>query len=391
MPLRSVESVGIGEPLLAERGEGGGGGSGGDGGGGGGGASSWAYGASLELGRDAPAVTCDGDHVFVLGGWDGSDPLTSCVAVEATRVKQKHGFDEASHEMSLHMQGYLDHLQSGSDSGSDAPDEEVASVLHRWKSRRGEVRARAWRPLPPLPTGGCFGGAHVDGRRQLWSVGGGDSLLRGARCFTAISVLPFDAQQRQWQTGANAASSSPDADADTDAMADGGWRTVGQLRRPRCGLALACDARRDTLYVCGGYSGGLEYEPTVETFDTASGRGAMLPLMASERSGCGAAFGPDGALYVVGGSQDGGRAVVSSERYDPREGKWQPIAPLDSARAYLGATFALDGSLYVAGGNGWLQQLLASTQIYDPRAGAWRAGPSLRRKRANLGFVLVSS
>jgi len=367
MPLRSIESVEIGKPLLADGGEG---------------TSSWVFGASLELGRDAPAVTCDGNRLIVLGGWDGRDPLTSCVEVEATRVQRRHDFHEAAREMHLEY----DESGSSSDSGSDAPDDEVP-VLHSWMARKTEVRASAWRPLPPLPVGSCFGGAHADGKRQLWAVGGGDSLLRGARCFAAISVLPCDAQQQQQQqqrqqTGVAASSG--------DAAVVGGWRTAGQLRRPRCGLALACDARRDTLYVCGGYSGGLEYEPTVETFDTVSGRGAMLPLMASERSGCGAAFGPCGALYVVGGSQDGGRAVVSSERYDPREGRWRPIAPLDSPRAYLGATFALDGSLIVAGGNGFLQQLLASTQIYDPRADAWRAGPSLRRKRANLGLVLMA-
>ena len=61
------------------------------------------------------------------------------------------------------------------------------------------------------------------------------------------------------------------------------WQAAGTMRRPRCGLALASDARRDALFLVGGYSGGLEYQDTVETFDPESGRGALLGPQSSSR------------------------------------------------------------------------------------------------------------
>ena len=61
------------------------------------------------------------------------------------------------------------------------------------------------------------------------------------------------------------------------------WQAAGTMRRPRCGLALASDARRDALFLVGGYSGGLEYQDTVETFDPESGRGALLGPQPSSR------------------------------------------------------------------------------------------------------------
>ena len=61
------------------------------------------------------------------------------------------------------------------------------------------------------------------------------------------------------------------------------WQAAGTMRRPRCGLALASDARRDALFLVGGYSGGLEYQDTVETFDPESGRGALLGRQPSSR------------------------------------------------------------------------------------------------------------
>ena len=61
-----------------------------------------------------------------------------------------------------------------------------------------------------------------------WVVVGGDSLYRGASCLDSVDMLD---------------------------VAEGTWAHAGSLLHPRCGLALALDARRSDLWVCGSSSG----------------------------------------------------------------------------------------------------------------------------------------
>ena len=96
-------------------------------------------------------------------------------------------------------------------------------------------------------------------------AGGGDTLLRGATCSSSLQVLALDGTAGGGGGGGGGGG-----------HAVAGWQAAGAMRHPRCGLALASDARRDTLYLVGGYSGGTEYQDTVETFDPSSGRGALL-------------------------------------------------------------------------------------------------------------------
>ena len=162
----------------------------------------------------------------------------------------------------------------------------------------------------------------------------------------------------------------------------------------RCGLALAADGRSSSLYCCGGYSGGLSYQETVETFDmTGARRSLMLPPMATPRSGCGAGVGPDGALYVVGGSDNGSSMLASAERYDPREGLWHALPDLPTPRGYLAAAFAPDGCFYVAGGVGGPEhnsEPVNALEAFDTRAGEWRTMPPMPYARTNhaLAFCL---
>ena len=218
----------------------------------------WRSATPLSCARDAPAATSDGESVYVVGGWDGERgafqagrALRSCAVASGTALlAEPDGTDEPA----------------GSDSSSESEEEEGGDD----DEEEGEGGERSggggrWRRLPSLPQGRCFGAVHCDARRRLWVAGGGDTLLRGATCSSSLQVLALDGTAGGGGGGGGGGG-----------HAVAGWQAAGAMRHPRCGLALASDARRDTLYLVGGYSGGTEYQDTVETFDPSSGRGALL-------------------------------------------------------------------------------------------------------------------
>ncbi|EOD24521.1 hypothetical protein EMIHUDRAFT_206488 [Emiliania huxleyi CCMP1516] len=156
------------------------------------------------------------------------------------------------------------------DASALASDGATVALLGGWGGTRAvraveaaslTEEARSWKRLTPLPRRLCFGAAQMDASGRLWFAGGG--------------VLHLDG---------------------------GAWREAGELVSPRCGLAVAADARSSSFFALGGYAGGTRYLSTAEAFDTATGKSTPIPSMGVARSGPGAAVGPDGALYVVGGS-----------------------------------------------------------------------------------------
>lgn len=288
----------------------------------------WSAAPELSCPRDAACVASDGTTVYVVGGFDDEEE-EAIDSVEALR-------------------------------GGDG------ALNRRLGGEPGEARGGVFHELPAarLVAGRCFAAAACDASGALWVAGGGDGMHRGAACLRSVV---------RWKEGSGA---------------EGGrWAAAGTMRRPRCGLALASDARSSLLYLCGGYSGGSEYEATVETYDMASGGQTMLPEMAHRRSGVGAGVGPDGALYVVGGSSDGSGMLASCERFDPREGAWRALPDLLTPRGYLGASFGLNGLLYAIGGTDGNGNALATCEAYDPAAAKWRKLPPMSTARANLGLA----
>ena len=262
-----------------------------------------------------------------------------------------------------------------------------------------------------LPEGRCFAAATCDSSGDLWVLGGGDAMSRGADCYRSVLRFQQDhagdeaaGEDARDDGGAAAAAQGAKAGVvpaigrgrfqggalEEAGSATGEWHTMGQLLEPRCGLALAADLRSSLLYLCGGYSGGLEYADSVETFDMAGVAPSMrLPPMAFARSGCGAGMGPDGALYVVGGSCDGSTMLSSCERYDPREGLWHALPELPTPRGYLAAAFSPSGLLYASGGCSPSGHPLNTLEAFDRSAGKWRAMPPLPSPRSNHAIVLA--
>ena len=231
--------------------------------------------------------------------------------------------------------------------------------------------------VEPLTSPRCFASAVCDDAGRLWVCGGGDGMSRGAQCLRTIEYLSEPMAGRL---------QAMDADGNVAA-----WRHAGEMLEPRCGHALAVDARASELFLIGGYSGGTSYQRSVETFDMRGVRPQrLLPPMSMPRSGCGAGVGQDGALYVVGGSEDGIVMLACSERFDSREGVWRALPPMSMPRGYLSATFALDGCLYVVGGCGNTGVPLTTCEAFDARKGRWRALPPLPTRRAGLANRLLS-
>lgn len=302
----------------------------------------WSGAPSTASVRNASAAASDGSTAFVVGGWDVDDDD-----------------DEDPNYQTLRSVEVLEPY---------GPVEEM-----EWQT----VKEHA------LPQGRCFAAAACDGASRLWLAGGGDSPSRGATCFRSVLCCAAP-----WEPAPCVDGDAEDEDGDEAPATP--WKEAGQLLRPRCGLALAADARRSELIAVGGYSGGDVYENSAESFDMETGRSFALPDMRTPRSGAGVGMGPDGCVYVCGGSPDGSGVLSAVERLDPREGTWKLLPPMPTARGYLAAEFGMGtGHLYAAGGSSATGQPLDAFECFDRAANQWRALPPMPSARANLALLSV--
>lgn len=337
----------------------------------------WVRATPLRVPRDAPCAATDSESIFILGGWDCRRDKALCSAERASFDAFPRRADDPPPEASRDLrrdyndaedpdETYPDDVYGDSDGDIVDEDDITESDLENadgespWQETRP---SSVWSKHPSMTQPRCFAAATCDEMKRLWVVGGGSSLYQGAETYGELEFLEAGGTE---------------------------WRRAGVMAEPRCGLALACDARASTLFLVGGYSGGLSYQKTVDAHDMRTGASHRLPDMRDHRSGPGAACGPDGCLYVVGGSPNGQRMLGSCERYDPREGTWHPLADLLTSRGYLSSTFALDGKLYTAGGCGKsFGDPVDAFEVYEPAADKWRALAPLRAPRSNLSLVLA--
>jgi hypothetical protein len=319
--------------------------------------------------REAPAAACDGGCIYTIGGWDEdeNEALDSLETLRVPRIMRLYGGDDDDAEVQLaeEDEGAEGRSDGGGGGGGGAGG-------RRWERDAfwGDVQSWTMGTLPNMSQARCFAAAAFDAQQRLWVVGGGTGMTRGAQCLRSVAFV------------------------DTKRMgeADVEWQDAGvETLVPRCGHAVAADGRSSTLYVCGGYSGGLTYQDTVETLDLECTRGPqVLAALASPCSGCGAGVGPDGALYVVGGSEDGSRMLSDFQRHDPRRGRWENLAGLPTARGYLSAAFAPDGCLYAAGGcSGKTGTYSDRMDAFDARAGKWRTAPPMPFPRSSHALELA--
>jgi hypothetical protein len=230
-----------------------------------------------------------------------------------------------------------------------------------------------WRAMPSLRVARCCTSAAVHACGDVYAVGGGESMYRGAACLTSVEVL---------RAGCGALTGG-------DADAADGWCDGPSLSEARCALGVALSYKTSTLYAVGGYAGAMSYLSSAEALDVGGATGAdarwrALPAMSVQRAGPNACVGPDGRVYVVGGGPDGKREWNTMEALDARMASWDTaLAHLHYGRHYNAAAFGPDGWLYVSGGFRHTGQLDA-VERYDPRANKWE-------QLSNIGFVVKFS
>ena len=219
-----------------------------------------------------------------------------------------------------------------------------------------------WRPMPSLLEPRCCCGAAVDSVGDIYVVGGGTSMYRGAACLRSVERFDWDAAR---------------------------WESAPMLREARNGVGVAISHATERLFAFGGYGGDHDYLDTCESMPVGSAVGAdarwtELPCMSCKRAGPCAAAGPDGRLYVLGGGPDGTDCWASMEALDPRTSSWDTsLAQANTARHYNAAAFGPDGKLYVSGAFRHAGQLDV-VERYDPVADKWE-------KLSGIGFVVKFS
>jgi non-specific serine/threonine protein kinase len=156
------------------------------------------------------------------------------------------------------------------------------------------------------------------------------------------------------------------------------WQRLASSPSARTEVAAATTGTK--VYVVGGYRADGGTVPTVEVFDTATGRwesGPDLPVAVNHAM----AATVDNEVYVFGGflsSGDPGKDAFKLEG-----GGWRPIAALPQERA-AGTAVAQGGKVYVAGGlnaGGLARQML----VFDPATNLWTNAPGPPTPREHLG------
>jgi N-acetylneuraminic acid mutarotase len=144
----------------------------------------------------------------------------------------------------------------------------------------------------------------------------------------------------------------------------------------------------NTLYVFGGYTGGLT-DPSNRAFAfrTESREWEEIPRMPEVRAAGGAAT-VDGRIYIAGGIGPRGLAT-STLVYDTRSQSWTTEQGLTTPREHLGV--ASDGKrVYVVGGR-ISSNNLSTSEAFDPAARRWERLPDLPTSRGGLAAAATSN
>ena len=156
------------------------------------------------------------------------------------------------------------------------------------------------------------------------------------------------------------------------------WRDLTPAPSARTEVAAA--AVGPLIYVVGGYTADGATVPTLEVFDSGSGRwevGPPLPVAVNHAM----AATVDEAVYVFGGYLASGAPSASAYRLE--SSGWRLLAELPQGRA-AGTAVAVGGSVYVAGGIG-PDGLATQMLVYDTAAGRWSVAPGPTTSREHLG------
>jgi len=357
-----------------------------------------------ELGREELAAAADTDT--------STPPATAAATGPRVETRRERRATVPSRRTLLGLAGLLVLIGAavagvlaltGSDDSSKKEQSAQSSEQTQSAPASGSnLRAGAWRPLPPLPTPRQNGGATVlDG--TIWVAGGLAPGSKGSR-----KVEGYDPVINEWKTGPDLPAplhhemvvtykgelvvmggwipkgSDPSAieSSRVYALRNGSWRQLASLNGPR--VAGAAAVVGDRIVVVGGQS-KKKLIHTAEVFDGK--RWSVVAGMPTPREHLAAVT--DGRyVYAVGGralSPDKNSAAI--ERYDPQANAWQKLPSMPAPRGGLGAALA-GGRIFAIGGES-STGVFKDVDAYDIAGRKWSREPSLGTPRHGIAAGTV--
>lgn len=188
--------------------------------------------------------------------------------------------------------------------------------------------------LQPMPTArSWFGSAASNGR--IYAIGGISSA-----CPNYCSLVEaYDPATNTWTCSKGDPASGCTA------------TTLAPLPKGGADSGVTSDAN-GTIYVSGGdaIAAGHNYTArSLALYSPTSNTWKLAQHMLDERSGGGAAVGPDGRFYAVGGS--GYHGLLSAvDAYSSWNNSWRTVAPLPTPRSGASVLTGPDGRIYALDG-----------------------------------------
>jgi N-acetylneuraminic acid mutarotase len=174
--------------------------------------------------------------------------------------------------------------------------------------------------------------------------------------------------------GYDASAAGLDISVRVDAFdtAIGAWAALPDAPVRRTGPSLA--AVGATLYLAGGFEGGLAGAPLIArgdafALDAITARWQPIATIdPSDERGAAGVVGAQGRLYLLGGASSTG-PLASCLEYDVAQDRWSHLPDLPAPRAHPAAMRLVDGTLIVAGG-------FESLDASQPRGDVWALPPA---------------
>ena len=172
-------------------------------------------------------------------------------------------------------------------------------------------------------------------------------------------------------------------------VANDSWTEMPSMPVPR--YAATMQAYGDKLYVIGGAVSHGNDERSIEVYNIATGRWALLdnelPYGRTEMESALV----DGRIAVLGGRDDQQRNLTSCDLFDPASIRWSSCSPLRVPRSDFGLSVVAGRLLAVGGDDIRLSQTTQTTEISEPSVQGWYSGPWLPGPRHGMAQVTVGT
>ncbi|KAK3267119.1 hypothetical protein CYMTET_24306 [Cymbomonas tetramitiformis] len=306
----------------------------------------WEAVSSMGTQRSGCAAVVHGQHIYAIGGHDGSRYLQT-----VERMDTSTGRWEAVSSMGTQRSGMGTRRPRGVGACMDSTH---ICVVVRWAAHLTVER--------------------MDIATEAVGGGGQHRLLKRYGCAAVVHG------QHIYATGGYDAGALLETVERMD-VTTGRWEAVSSMGTKRMGCAAVVHGQH--IYAIGGRDGHASLE-TVERMDMPTGRWEAVGSMGTKREGCVAAMHGQ-HIYAIGGDA-GGAPLDTVERMDMMTGRWVAVSSMGTKRR--GCAAAVHGRhIYAIGGRDGLAHL-ETVERMDMMTGRWEAVGSMGTKRYRCAAVM---